>query len=172
MVVRPAKRSDFDRVAGIYRAGYGEVKDNPNFGDYLRLKKPTHSTEEKWKKNIYNDIKNGDFVYLVAEERGKILGFCYASKKDVPDSEMSHIGSVGIRVVKNYRGKGIGTQLLKKLIEKCKGKFDILEINVLRNNKKAIKLYKKFNFKTWGIAPNYVKRGKRYIDMEYLCLKL
>ncbi|MCL5675368.1 MAG: hypothetical protein M1611_02025 [Candidatus Marsarchaeota archaeon] len=36
---------------------------------------------------------------------------------------------------------------------------------------KAKRLYRKFGFRTWGIAPDYIKRGK-YMDLEYMYLKL
>ena len=151
---------------------YIEVKTNPNLGVILRLKKPSRKKEAIWAKNLYTDILIGNIIYNIAMENGKIVGICYVEKSDVPDSEISHVGVLGIEVAIQYRSRGIASKLLEHTIKECKGKFDILEVSVFANNEVAKHLYKKFGFRKWGIAPGYVKRNGRYIDLEYMCLKL
>jgi RimJ/RimL family protein N-acetyltransferase len=53
-------------------------------------------------------------IGLVAED-GQIVGFCEVDRRR-PRSPVSHRGDLGISVKKEYRGKGIGTILLEKMI--------------------------------------------------------
>lgn len=172
MHIRNPSRSDLKYVASIYDEAYDEVKEDPNFGDYLRLKRPKLTNLKDWQDSLYSDIKKDNVKFLVAEDNGKIVGFCFARKKDIPDSEISHVGIVGIRIARGYRGKGLGTQLVGKILKESKGKFEVLEVETMSINKASKALFKRFGFKTWGTAPRYVKRGTRYLDLEYMYLDL
>lgn len=172
MTIREVKQSDFEDLSKLHDEGYDELDMNPNFGDYLRLSRPSYDDKANWFSNMYRQFLNGDILYFVAEERGKVIGFCFVIKLGIPDSEISHAGELGIRVSKDFRRKGIGTELVKYVLEKCKGKFDIIEVGVMDINETSKKLFRNFNFKTWGIAPGFVKRNGRYIDVEHMCLKL
>jgi L-amino acid N-acyltransferase YncA len=172
MEMRKLRWEDFDDLLELYETGYTEIKSNKDYGDYVYFKKPKLSFRmEKFATDYKNMIK-GNILFYVAEVNGKVVGFCVVRKKDIPDSEISHIGILSIRMAKEWRGKGIGTKLLKYTISRCKDKFEILEANVFFFNKTSVSLFKKFGFETWGTAPRYVKRGKRYIDVEYMSLRL
>ena len=60
-----------------------------------------------------------------------------------------------IIVEENHRNKGIGTNLIKKLIATSDNKPIILEVS--DKNKNAINLYEKLNFKNIAIRKNYYK---------------
>ncbi len=168
MLIRTANAGDLKEVFEIYMEGYGE-KD---FTDINRLKKPSPKTMPLWRKRILGDIKNGHLVFLVAVDRGKVIGFAFAKKKDIPDSEMSHIGIVGMRVASRMRGRGIGQRLLGEAIKRSRGRFEMLELAVMSTNKAGIHIYEKYGFKEWGTLPNAVKRGRSYIDMKHMFMQL
>ena len=172
MRIRPARNSDLKEVTGIYDEGYEEIKTNPDFGDVLRAKRPSPERKKEWAAQKAREMRHGDTVFMVAEERGVIAGFCFVKKMDTPDSEMSHVGVLDIRVRQGYRNLGIGTRLMAETLKRCRGRFEILELFPLRINSIAIAMYRKFGFRTWGVAPGFVKRGKKYIDMEHMYLKL
>ena len=172
MKIRPVQRKDFPQIFDLYMRGYDEAAKDRNFGDINRLKKPERKVMKPWSSKLYSEIKEGNIIYLVAEDRGKVIGFCFAKKIDVPDSEISHVANLGIRVTTEMRGKGIGTELLREIIRRSRGKFDILDLNVMAINKGAERLYRKFGFVKWGTAPGYVKRKGRYIDQDHMSLKL
>jgi RimJ/RimL family protein N-acetyltransferase len=172
MRIRNAKRADLTQVHEIYLQGYAEAKENPNFGDYLRLTKPDAKRKNNWIKEMRSDMKTGNIIFLVAEENNAIIGFCFVKKKDVPDSELSHVGVLAIRILKKFRGQGLGTKLVSRTLKESKGKFEIIEVYIMSINKASKALFKKLGFKIWGVAPGYVKRGKRYIDLKYMYLKL
>jgi RimJ/RimL family protein N-acetyltransferase len=172
MRLRTAKFGDFASVLKIYDEGYEEVKRDPNFGDYLRLTKPDLKRKRDWTAATYKKVMNRHMVFCVAEERGEIVGFCYVEKKDLPDSEMSHVGVLAIRVARGWRGRGIGTKLLAYTLKRCRRRFEIIELWPFATNEGAKRLYARFGFKRWGTAQGYIKRGKRYIDLEYMSLRL
>jgi L-amino acid N-acyltransferase YncA len=173
MIIEPVKNiSDLLQVANIYEQAYDELINTKNFGDVVRLEKPDSARIHEWSKDLYNKIKNKDIIFNLAKEKNKIIGFCFVRKKDIPDSEISHIGVVGLRISKNWRNKGIGKKLLSYTINESKDKFEILEASIFTTNKISYNMFKKFGFVVWGIAPKYVKRGKRYIDLKYMSLEL
>ena len=53
----------------------------------------------------------------------------------------------------------MGKALLLKTIEGCRGRFEVITLEVFSNNLAAKKLYEKVGFKTYGVLPGGVKRG-------------
>ena len=55
---------------------------------------------------------------------------------------------LAMAVLKTYRGKGIGSMLLKELINEATKKYNAISLSVEVTNNPAMKLYKSFGFKT------------------------
>lgn len=172
MLIRKLRWEDFNSLKELHYSAYSELRTNPNYGDYVFLNKPPLKDMMDRFVKRYKLMLEGNAIRYVAEENGKLIGFCFVEKKEVPDSEISHIGKLTMRVAIEWRNKRIGTMLLKTTIKDAKGKFEIIEACVLTNNLIAKRLYRKFGFKRWGIAPRYIKRGKHYINREYMSLRL
>lgn len=79
---------------------------------------------------------------------------------------------MGVSIKKGFRGRGIGTALLKATLEKCRGRFEIIELTVLTNNEKAKNLYEELGFKTYGRRERALKRGGRYFADDLMSLDL
>jgi L-amino acid N-acyltransferase YncA len=169
--IRKATIKDFEAVRRLGRNFYKEAASNPDFGDYVFFKRPPRSSTLKWFTKLLSDVRKGNAISLMADADGQIAGHCFV-RRVVPGSELSHVGELTILVDSGYRGKGIGGRLLDSIIKQSKGKFEMLRVGVFATNKIAKNLYKSRGFKRFGIEPRAVKRGKRYIDMEYYCLKL
>jgi len=75
---------------------------------------------------LYAAVLGGDTVAYVAEADGRVLG---------------------MYVVKGYRGKGIGKALMRKTMEGCNGKFEVIVLEVLTTNTVAKRLYQGMGFK-------------------------
>lgn len=95
--------------------------------------------------------------------------FCWS--KETKISKLTP-GGIELSVKKEHRGKGIGLTLLEEMIRRCKGKFEILELEVFSGNQSAKRLYEKPGFKTYGVRPGSVKRNGKYIDEELMFLKI
>lgn len=75
-----------------------------------------------------------------------------------PIEKLKHQCLFVILVGEEYRGKGIGTVLMKALEKRAKEMFqiEILHLEVYENNP-AISLYKRLGFKEYGRHPGYLK---------------
>jgi ribosomal protein S18 acetylase RimI-like enzyme len=91
---------------------------------------------------MLSDMKNGNVLFFVAEEKGEVVGFCFVKKRDIPDSELSHVGVLAIRILKEFRGKGLGTKLVSRALKESKGQFEIVEVYIMSINKASKALFK------------------------------
>ena len=114
-----------------------------------------------WRPDIY---KPADTVYsreyfdklvsekriLVAEEDGLVVGllsFMYRHVESDKQVTRNVIFIDDLAVKEEYRGKGIGTQLLETIKERVKTEnLDGLELQVNARNTAAKKMYEKFGF--------------------------
>jgi len=118
-------------------------------------KKLTIREERDYLKNVIKEIKNKSSVYTVIDINGKVRGNAKVSLVD--SGPRKHIGELGISIMKEARGKGLGEKLFKKIIEKAvkELKVKIITLYVVSENKIAINLYKKMGFKKISI----IKKG-------------
>jgi len=107
-------------------------------------------TPEDFEKVIYEDRIAERTLFLVAEVKGKIVGFtrCEGSKL----SRFKHKAEFGICISKEYWGYGIG----KILIENILMNMDMvgiekISLTVVQTNTKAIELYKTYGFVEEGL---------------------
>ena len=125
---------------------------------YLGLVKapPLESTRDFVQSNIRNNIPQ-----YVAVEGSKVVGWC-----DIAPNKgegFTHCGTLGMGVLRDYRGKGIGTRLIEEALYAAKEfGFERVELEVYVSNVSAVKLYETRGFKHEG-----VKRKARKLDGKY-----
>ncbi|MBM3237376.1 GNAT family N-acetyltransferase [Candidatus Poribacteria bacterium] len=85
--------------------------------------KPTWEEELDWHANKLAQIEKGEAVVCVAEVMGYIVGNSSITKKS---GVQAHVGELGISLQKGYRDIGLGTEMMKVLIEK-EGTSEIFE---------------------------------------------
>ncbi len=84
-------------------------------------------------------------ILLVAEEDKQIAGFIWAHFIQYGFFKYGTIDELFVK--KEFRGRGIGSALLKKAIKKLQNfKVKIILVGTEKENKEAIKLYKKVGF--------------------------
>jgi RimJ/RimL family protein N-acetyltransferase len=107
------------------------------------------------------DSPNNMLLLALADE--KIVAT--ASIKASDEYRVAHIGEVGISVLKEYWGIGLGTALLEELIYAAEQtELARLELTVQKRNERAIHLYKKLGFKLEGVK----LRGARDDEGHFL----
>jgi RimJ/RimL family protein N-acetyltransferase len=79
---------------------------------------------------------------------------------------------VQVYVDPNYRGQNIGEKLIRLVLEYAFGLDGIeqVQLSVIAGNDKAIKLYERLGFKTFGVQPRYFKVGDTYLDQQFMQL--
>ena len=98
------------------------------------------------------------FVALVEED---VVGWCDISSVDRP--VYAHIGVLGMGVVAEYRGRGIGEALIRAALDKARSAgLERVELTVRESNMRARKLYEKVGFITEGVNFRAVKIAGRY----------
>jgi len=103
------------------------------------------------KKDFLKILRRKDKLYIGVLHKEKIIGFAYA--QTVPD-ERHKSKSVGwlseIFITKKYRGKGIADKIWDEILPWFKfKKVSFLKLDVLCNNERAIRVYKKWGFKPY-----------------------
>jgi len=171
MIVRDLEWGDFTPIVENFLALYDEVVENPDLGISLFPKRPSWGEEAEWFAGLYRRVLEGSTVAAVAVEEGRVVGLCTADRRK-PARETEHIGVVGLLVAQPWRGRGIGKSLLGRVIERSRGKFEILELSVFHSNTKARGLYQSLGFRPWGLFPGGILRDGRRTDLEYMSLEL
>jgi len=103
-------------------------------------------------------------LFLLVEIDGKIVGSVSLDRSYL--IKLNHIVTFGITILKEYCGLGIGSLLMKKVIEWTKSNgVEKIELEVFGNNTSAIMLYKKFGFVEEGRKRKNIKTNEGYQDM-------
>lgn len=105
--------------------------------------------------------KNGPVYYALSGD--KVVGWCDVFPEENP--RQRHRGGLGMGILPEFRSKGIGSQLLHKVIAHAKTfGLEKVELNVYTSNVSAIALYKKFGFEQEGLIKKYRKLDGQYFD--------
>jgi len=81
-----------------------------------------------------------------------------------------HIASVGIMVHKDYHGLGIGTALMRQLLDLSDNWLRLvrLELDVFAVNEDAIRFYERLGFKREGLKVMDTVRFGKYVDSVFM----
>lgn len=99
-----------------------------------------------------------DSIYLVVEVDGQLVGLANIAAE--PHSRLAHRGEIGVALMRDYWGLGLGSLLLDELIHFAQSTpLEMLSLSVLADNAAAIHLYEQKGFVAVGRWTNYVKRA-------------
>lgn len=123
------------------------------------------STEEQ--KNEIKNMNRTNSTIILAEDSGKLVGYLGAFGRS--QNRIKHIVTIGIAILQDYTGKGIGTMLFEELeVWAKKHSKHRLELTVMENNPWALALYKKMGFEVEGIKRNSLLVDGKYINDIYM----
>lgn len=115
---------------------------------------------------IQNSVEGQDFL-LVAEIDNRIVGYILAQKGNL--NRIAHSAYIVVGILRDFRGKGIGTEFFKRLaIWAEEKKVTRLELTVICENEVAKHLYEKNGFEIEGIKRNSVFVNGEYLDELYM----
>jgi len=118
-------------------------------------------TIERFQAFVSENVRRG-LPQVVAVEEERIIGWCDV----LPGDSMvgtAHVGRLGMGVLKEYRGQGIGKRLVQATIEQAKALgLEKIELSVYASNEAAIALYRKLGFREEGR-----KLRGRLVDGKY-----
>jgi len=138
--------------------------------DILRTEKVARGEEAEWLGRRLARIDKGELIDAVAEVEGKVVANSEVEKRS---GLMNHVGYLGIGIKSGYRGMGIGTQIMRTLIEESnKAGQKILVLDHFDTNRAARRLYKKMGFREVGKIPKGIYKDGKYIDLVRMTLEL
>jgi len=118
---------------------------------------------------VRDNIEHGSPQFVVLSA-ATVVGWCDV----IPNRTRviySHCGSLGIGLLPEFRGKGIGRQLMQRAIEAA-FVFGLtrIELAVRERNANAIALYKSLGFEVEGLHRNAVCIGSQYENLYSMAL--
>ncbi len=153
MIIRQLDKEDYEPYKRLFEEAYTE------YLDFLRLNKPDQYQREKQEKrevtrarfNFY--LKTG--TSFVAEENGEVVGYVATQTVSYMRGFEKLLWIEYVVVKSERRRRGIGTALLRKLIE-CAKRNNVSRIFTTINpdNEASIRLHEKvgFSVKSWKVA--------------------
>lgn len=144
LIIRRAKLTDLDAVYNIETISFGYEAFTKNFLLKLMFRSPE--------------------FFIVAEVDSKVVGYLSAVVEGY-FNKVCHI--LSIAVLPEYRGRGIGSELLRYLIDLVKIKrIPAIILEVKKSNSVAINVYRKFGFKIIGYKYRYYRDGSDAFVMK------
>ncbi|WP_042348535.1 GNAT family N-acetyltransferase [Bacillus massiliigorillae] len=131
-----------------------------------------NNTLDQQREWIQKLLENEKENLIVAEIDGEVVGWIVFQSKN--KKRLSHTGSFGMMISKNFRGLGIGKMLLNELIGWAENNslIEKISLGVFSTNHSAISLYKSMGFVEEGRKIKEFKMDENeYID-DILMYKL
>lgn len=119
---------------------------------------------EKNLTKIINNALENEEIYVAVDEKNKCLGFIwYTLDGAFQKFPYLHV----ITIERNFRGKGIGKELINYFEDIICEKFEKIFLMVGDFNFRAKKLYEELGYKEIGMIPDFYKKGVN----EHLMMK-
>lgn len=161
-LIRPYRDSDIPEILAIINHN---ILHSTSLYDYTprTIDRQTELLAEKKAKN---------FPVFVAEQDGKVAGFGMYGEFRFREAYRFSVEH-SVYVSEAFKGKGIGGQLLQRLIDEAKSQKLHTMIGVIdAENQESILFHEKFGFKTVGIIKESGYKFDRWLDSVLMQLFL
>lgn len=114
-------------------------------------------------------VRESGLPWLVVEQDGRILGYCYAAPYR-PRPAYRYTIEDSIYLAEGETGKGIGQQLLSALLERCEqGHWrQMIAVIAGTQNESSIILHRKLGFAHVGTQPDTGYKFGQWIDVVFM----
>ncbi|NFH81630.1 GNAT family N-acetyltransferase [Clostridium botulinum] len=117
------------------------------------IKITVNEEREHLKNNLISDKDIMIAAFVNDELAGNVSISCVRNH-----IKLKHRAVFGISIKEKYWNNGVGSILIKTIIEQAKKMgYEQIELGVFADNKKAQILYKKYGFEIWGTTKNAYK---------------
>lgn len=139
---------------------------------HFLLRSPEECTETLEQETAFLEriINSGDTMMIVCEVDGKVTGNCQIRLNT--RLKTRHRANIGIGLLQDYWGLGIGTAMFEELIRfaKDRGLYQ-LELEVIEGNERAMGLYRKMGFKVVAAKPDAIRLKDGTMLKEYIMVR-
>ncbi len=155
VLIRHAEPIDIESIKTIY--------DQPAvYSNNLQL---PYQPVASWQK-LYN--AGAGFYNLVAEVEGQVVG--QLGLQVCQNPRRRHVAELGMGVLQEYQGQGVGSALLRAALEMADNWLNIrrMELTVYSSNDVAIALYERFGFEVEAELADFAFQYGKYVTA--LCM--
>ncbi|WP_455593544.1 N-acetyltransferase family protein [Bacteroides sp.] len=153
-MIRPVELSDAKAIADIYN-------------EYVINSVATFETEPVSENEMRKRVSeiSSHFPYLVYEQGGMVAGYCYAHAWK-EKSAYKYTLETTVYLSPQFQGKGIGKQLMEKLIDECrKGGYRVLIACITVDNEASNSMHLKLGFKQVSLFEKVGVKFGRQLDV-------
>lgn len=127
-------------------------------------------TEDEMRNRIESVLAHGPF--LVWEEDGEIAGYCYAHPWKERAAYHNTLETT-VYLAPQYFRRGIGTQLMRELINQCRvNNIKVLIACITANNEASIKMHEALGFKQVSYFSQVGEKFGQWLDVIDMQLTL
>lgn len=127
---------------------------------FLLMTEPTTLVRVK---DYVRKMEEAGNPFFFAVHKSVVVGWCDIKRHET--RALWHCGTLGMGVIKDFRGRGIGRKLAEAAIsEAFKVGFQKIELTVYGDNEVAIKLYEKLGFEHEGRSRNFANIDGKFLD--------
>ncbi len=167
VVLRSLAAADAQAAIALCRKSAGETRN------LIRCEDEWTITPEEEGKHIAKMETGPKSLMIGAFVSGRLSGIASFAPPS-PVDRARHRATLGICILKAFWGRGIATAMMQTLIDAAKQTaLEQLELEVVADNERAIRLYERFGFAEFARHPRKLKyRDGRYADMVLMMLDL
>jgi RimJ/RimL family protein N-acetyltransferase len=158
IAIRPARIDDaqalIDYLAQLRAEGLETL--------FHRARLPTLTEEQAWVRSL---VQSPGSHLLLATRGDVVVGLVDVRRRS--HVQLAHSVVLGVSVLREHRGRGIGRALFRALFEALATTPEIerVELEVLGNNPRAITLYERLDFVHEGRKRGAVRVGDERVDI-------
>lgn len=131
----------------------------------IGMQKPISMENEiDWLSDKIKKAETGNVIMLIVEVNGKVVGSSEIKKKELDANK--HVGTLAIGLRKEFRGMGIGKEMMNSLASIAKKELGIriIESSYYELNNASERLHKSCGFKEVGRIPKGCNYYGKYRD--------
>ncbi len=131
---------------------------------------PKEADERIFFDTMLRNTQAKDAIYISVYVNGVFAG---NGRVDRGKRRHHHVGEMGISLRAAYRNEGIGTELMKSLIDEAKALgLRLLTLSCFENNAPALHVYEKLGFQKAGSIPEAIAFKGKYVNEVHMFLPL
>jgi putative acetyltransferase len=155
VMLRRAIPADAEALAAL-------MSDEAVYAGVLQMPYPT---AELWRKRLEPQVTDDSSLHLVAVADRRVVASA-GIHLQAWTPRRRHVGGLGMTVAADWQGKGVGSLLMKGLLDWADHWIGLMrvELTVYTDNARAIALYEKFGFVHEGTHRAFALRAGRYVD--------
>lgn len=164
-IIRQAEPNDARAILGLTRQ-VGKESNYLTFGP-----EGIDLTVEQEMDLIDRFMRAPKSLMLVVEVDDQIIGLANVAVFSTKKQE--HVAELGVSLIQEYWGYGIGGMLVEALIDFAREvDLKVITLEVVVDNVRAVKLYEKYNFEIRGTLQKRLKHQHNYYDSYIMELVL